>query len=79
MTMKNDAKFEEELTCHFKIDVRNSANFNLSTQKWKKINLFILISLYLFILNGLSLNKVYNVWVKKNTEEFDGTEDWCKI
>ena len=20
MTMKNDAKFEEELTCHFKID-----------------------------------------------------------
>ena len=23
MTMKNDAKFEEELTCHFKIDMRN--------------------------------------------------------
>ena len=23
MTMKNDAKFEEELTCHFKNDIRN--------------------------------------------------------
>ena len=22
MTMKNDAKFEEELTCHFKIDTK---------------------------------------------------------
>ena len=25
--MKNDAKFEEELTCHFKNDMRNMANF----------------------------------------------------
>ena len=31
MTMKNDAKFEEELTCHFKIDMRNLINFDLST------------------------------------------------
>ena len=23
MTMKNDARFEEELTCHFKIDMKN--------------------------------------------------------
>ena len=36
MTMKNDAKFEEELTCHFKIDMRNLRNFDLSTQKSKK-------------------------------------------
>ena len=28
MTMKNDAKFEEELTCHFKIDMRNFTNFD---------------------------------------------------
>ena len=27
MTMKNDAKFEEELTCHFKIDMRNLNEF----------------------------------------------------
>ena len=31
MTMKNDAKFEEELTCHFKIDIRNLTNFDQST------------------------------------------------
>ena len=30
MTMKNDAKFEEELTCHFKIDTRNLENFELN-------------------------------------------------
>ena len=23
MAMKNDAKFEEELTCHFKLDIKN--------------------------------------------------------
>ena len=32
MTMKNDAKFEEELTCHFKID-RNLTNFDSNTMK----------------------------------------------
>ena len=37
MTMKNNAKFEEELTCHFKIDMGNLANFVSSTQKSKKI------------------------------------------
>ena len=31
MTMKNDAKFEEELTCQFKIDMRNLTNFDPST------------------------------------------------
>ena len=36
MTMKNDAKFEIELTCHFKIDMRNLTNFDLSTHKSKK-------------------------------------------
>ena len=33
MTMKNDAKFEEELTCQFKIDMRNLTNFDPSTRK----------------------------------------------
>ena len=36
MTMKNDAKFEEELTCQFKIDMRNLTNFDASTRKSKK-------------------------------------------
>ena len=39
MAMKNDAKFKEELTCHFKIDKRNLMKFDPSTQKSKKIAL----------------------------------------
>ena len=31
MKMKNDAKFEEELTCPFKIEMRNLTNFDPST------------------------------------------------
>ena len=31
MTMKNNAKFEEELTCHFKTDIRNLTNFDSSS------------------------------------------------
>ena len=40
MTMKNNAKFEEELTCHFKTDMRNLTNFNSSTRKSKNKMLF---------------------------------------
>ena len=36
MTMSNDSKTEEELTCQFKIDLRNLTNFNASTQKSQK-------------------------------------------
>ena len=38
MTMKNDTKFEKELTCLFKID-RNVTYFDQSTQKSQKIAL----------------------------------------
>ena len=31
MTMENDANFEEELTCQFKIDIKNLTNFDSST------------------------------------------------
>ena len=31
-----DTKFEEELTCQFKIDMSNLTNFDLSTRKSKK-------------------------------------------
>ena len=31
MTMKNDTKIEEELTCRFKIDMKNLTNFYQST------------------------------------------------
>ena len=39
MTMKNDARFEEELTCQFKIDMRNLINFDPSTRKTQKTTL----------------------------------------
>ena len=31
MTMKNDEKIEEELTCQFKTDIGNLANFEPTT------------------------------------------------
>ena len=34
MAMKNDAKFEEESTCHFKIDMRNLKNFDSKFKKF---------------------------------------------
>ena len=39
MIMKNDAKFEEELTCQFKIDIRHLTNFEPSTRKSQKFAL----------------------------------------
>ena len=54
MTMKIDAKYEKELTCQFKTDMRNLRNFDRSTKNLK--NLYF---------NGLLLTKVYNVWAKK--------------
>ena len=37
--IKNDAKFEEDLTCQFKIDMRNLTNFDPSTRKSQKSEL----------------------------------------
>ena len=39
MAMKNNAKYEIELTYHFKIDMRNLTNFDSSTQKSPKFAL----------------------------------------
>ena len=39
MKMKNNAKFEEKLTGHFKTDISNLTNFDSSTWKSKKIAL----------------------------------------
>ena len=54
MTVKDDAKFEQELTHQFKIDMRNLTNFD----PLKNLHF-----------NGLLLNKVYNVLAKKSIEE----------
>ena len=39
MTLNNDAKFGEELTCRFKIDMRNLTNFDPSARKSQKFAL----------------------------------------
>ena len=39
MTMKNDAKFEEESRCQFKTDMKNLRKFDLNTQKSQKFAL----------------------------------------
>ena len=39
MRMKNDAKFDEELTCLFKIDMRNLTNFHPHIHKSQKFTL----------------------------------------
>ena len=40
MEMKNEAKFEEESTCQFKIDMRNLTKFGPSTRKSQKFALY---------------------------------------
>ena len=54
MTMKNDAKFEEELTCIFKIGITIWGTLNQPIKYLKNLHF-----------NELLLTKVYNVWAKK--------------
>ena len=49
MTMKNDTKFKKELSCQFKIGMRNLTNFDPSTPNLKTLHF-----------NGLLLTIVYN-------------------
>ena len=50
MTMKNDARIEEELTCRFKTDIRNLMNFDPSIQILKTWHF-----------SGFLVTKLYNV------------------
>ena len=50
ITLKNDAKFEEELTCPLKNDIRKFANFNTSSENSGNLHF-----------NGLLLPKVCNI------------------
>ena len=69
MTLKNDVKFKEKLTCGFKYDMRNLVNFHPTTQKFKNFN-----SMDFFCPKFLRFEL-------KNTEEgiFHDTEQQCKI
>ena len=70
MTMKNDAKFEIELTCLFKIDIRNLTNFDPSTLKISKI----------CTLMGRSWPKYIMFQLKRyRGVMFDCTQDWYKV
>ena len=40
MTIKNDAKIEKEMTCKFKIDMRNLTDFDQSTRKSQAFTLY---------------------------------------
>ena len=50
MTMKNGTKTEEELTCRFKIDMRNLTNLTRALKNLKNLHF-----------NGLLVTKVYNI------------------
>ena len=60
MAIKNDTKIEEELSCRFKIDLRNLMIFDPST--WK--NFQKTKNLKIFHFNVLFLSKLYIVWTK---------------
>ena len=49
MTLKNDTKFEQELTCQFKIEMKHLKHFDQGTQKIKNLHF-----------NRLLLSKVFN-------------------
>ena len=69
MTVKNDAKFEEELTCRFKTDMRNLANFDST---FKSLKICTLMGSFWTEYILFELKKYRGVI-------FDGSEDWCKI
>ena len=70
MTMKNDTKFVKELTCLFKIDMRNLTNFDLSTRKSQKI----------CTLMGCFWPKYVMFELKKYRKVmFNGTKYWFEI
>ena len=68
MAMKNDTKFEVELTCRFKIDMRNLINFDPSTRKISKICTL------------MSWPKYIMFQLKRYTGiMFQCTQDWYKV
>ena len=66
MTMKNYAKFEEELTCHSKVDMRNLTNFDPSTWKSK---VFILMGSFwakhIYIVRTKKVQRSYLSWTEQ--------------
>ena len=44
ITMTNDTKFDEELTCQFKIDLTNLTNFDSSTRNLKNLHFRLILT-----------------------------------
>ena len=70
MALKIDAKFEGKLTCAFKNDMRNLANFHQSTFESLKIGTFI-GSFY-------PKQKMYELKIYREVMCHEN-EEWCKI
>ena len=70
MTMKNDGKFEEEMTSQFIIDTKNVMNFDPSPHNLKNLHFDRLLNWPKYIM--FELKKYRGVM-------FDNAEYWCKI
>ena len=70
MTIKNDEKFEEHLTCRFNIDIRNLMIFDSTA--WKVSKVYTLMGCFWPKYIIFELKKYRGVM-------FDSTEYWCKI
>ena len=73
MKLKRDSKFGEKLTCHFKIDIKNLTNFDVTTRKSQKFSLKL--APFEQIIYSLS---------RKSTEKFfheteEGYKIWIEI
>ena len=64
MTLKIDKKSEQELTCRFKIDIRNLMDFDLALESLKKI-----------LPCWATFDQSINEFGKYKGVMFDGTED----
>ena len=69
ITRKNDKKSEEELTCHFKIDIRNLTKFDSS--KW--------VSKSYSLMGCFWPNYIMLELKKYRGVIFHDTRQWCKI
>ena len=71
MTLKNDAKFEEKLTCALENDMRNIANFNQKTWKSQKLGLWWDAFIQSRKCMSLKFAEELCVMVMKNDAKFD--------
>ena len=57
MIRKSDAKFEEKLTLDFKNDMRNLANFDVSSGKSEHFHFNVLLLLIAYEVSAIKLQK----------------------